>query len=141
MIAYFDASALVKRYVPETGSDRVEDWWMAPYLATSQWTQVEILSALSRRCREGLLSTQHRNAAAAALSEDLRAFVVVAVDSIAITEADGLLARHPLRAGDAIQLASALVLRQRTGEPVAFLAFDDRLNAAADREGLVLKPG
>lgn len=57
-----------------------------------------------------------------------------------VTQARSLLLRHPLRAGDAIQLASCLVLRDRAELPVAFLAFDRRLNEAAVREGLSLPP-
>ena len=48
--------------------------------------------------------------------------------------------RHPLRAGDAIQLASALLLRRELGEPVKFVAYDNRLKAAAKAEGLVVVP-
>jgi len=139
VIAYFDASALAKRYVDETGSDLVEGWLTGPVIATSRWTHVEILSAVSRRSREGLLTPQQRNQIAAALSEDLAGFVVVELTSELIAVADGLLARHVLRAGDSIQLASALVLRQRTGQPVTFYGFDSRLNAAAIQEGLVVE--
>jgi hypothetical protein len=46
-----------------------------------------------------------------------------------------LLARHPLRAGDAIQLASCLTLRARTDVDVSFVAFDGRLVEAARAEG------
>lgn len=139
MIAYFDASALAKRYVDETASDLVEGWLTRPVVATSRWTHVEILSALSRRCREGMLSPLQRNQTAAALAEDLAGFVVVELTSELIAGADGILARHALRAGDSIQLASALVLRQRTGHPVTFHGFDARLNAAAIQEGLVVE--
>jgi predicted nucleic acid-binding protein len=43
--------------------------------------------------------------------------------------------RHPLRAADALQLASALFLRESAGQPVLFLCFDERLVAAAKEEG------
>ena len=55
-------------------------------------------------------------------------------------EARALLARHPLRAGDAIQLASALLLRRELSEAVTFAAYDDRLKAAAKAEGLFVVP-
>jgi uncharacterized protein len=47
-----------------------------------------------------------------------------------------LLQRHPLRAGDAIQLASCLYLQEQLGEQMPIVAFDDRLVAAARLEGL-----
>jgi predicted nucleic acid-binding protein len=47
-----------------------------------------------------------------------------------------LLARHPLRAADAIQLASALMLSTRSGRAVDFVVYDHRLADAAAAEGL-----
>ena len=52
-----------------------------------------------------------------------------------------LLESHPLRAGDAVQLASALIVSDalqtvRLPQPI-FLAADDRLLAAARAEGMV----
>ena len=51
-------------------------------------------------------------------------------------EARALILRHPLRAGDAIQLASCLYLQRELREPVPFVAFDQRLLGAARAEGL-----
>ena len=42
--------------------------------------------------------------------------------------------------GDAIQLASALLLRRELAEPVTFAAYDDRLKSAARVEGLTVVP-
>jgi hypothetical protein len=50
----------------------------------------------------------------------------------------GLLIRHSLRSGDAVQLASCLYLQRETGEQMSFAAFDDRLATAARDEGLTL---
>ena len=47
-----------------------------------------------------------------------------------------LLVRHPLRAGDAIWLASALVLQRQLEEAVSFSASDERLVSSATWEGL-----
>lgn len=138
MIAYFDASALVKHYVQEVGSDLVQHWLLAPRPATSRWSQVEILSAISRRSREGHVTVAERNAMAANLSHDLGGFLVVELTDEVIAASDSLFTRHPLRAGDCVQLASALVLKQRTGQPIMFHGFDQRLNTAAVSEGLVI---
>jgi predicted nucleic acid-binding protein len=53
-------------------------------------------------------------------------------------QARALLARHPLRAGDAIQLASCLYLERELREAVPFVAFDQRLSDAARAEGLTV---
>jgi predicted nucleic acid-binding protein len=55
-------------------------------------------------------------------------------------EARSLLVRHALRAADAIQLASALLLKRELREPVTFAAYDHRLKAAARAEALTVVP-
>lgn len=47
-----------------------------------------------------------------------------------------LLARHALRTGDSVQLASCLYLRRETAEEVSLMAYDARLNEAARIEGV-----
>ena len=69
---------------------------------------------------------------------DFTALRVVELSTPVVLEARALLVRHPLRAGDAIQLASALLLRRELAEPVTFAVYDDRLKAAAKVEGLVV---
>jgi len=126
----------VKRYVREEGSDRVRDWLAAGTAATSRLTEVEVASALMRRWREGSFGAAQRDRALAALVTDLEALTVVEVAPPVAARARRLLEQHPLRAGDAVQLASCLLLRDATGGPVAFAAFDGRLNEAARAEGL-----
>ena len=73
-----------------------------------------------------------------ATGEELASVVVVELSQAVVGLARALLLRHPLRAGDAIQLGSCLELQDRVQQPVQFLAFDKRLNEAAGREGLKL---
>lgn len=133
---YFDASALVKRYVRERGSLKVRRLLSSDTAASSRISQVEIVSALVRRSREGALSEAQREAAVAALEADFSALLVVELSSEVIARAIALLRRHRIRAGDAIQLASALHLRDALHEGMVFVAFDERLMAAASAEGL-----
>ena len=88
----------------------------------------------------GCFPPAERDRALAALELDFAALRAVELSTPVVLEARALLVRHPLRAGDAIQLASALLLRRELGEPVAFAAYDDRLKAAAKAEGLVVVP-
>lgn len=136
MITYFDASALAKRYVEEEQSSEVVSWLEESTPAICRISEVEIASALARRCREGLISAVDRDRALAALDGDLEAVHVVELASEVLRAARAALLRHPLSAADAIQLAAALTLRDRLGSPIAFLTFDDRLAAASEREGL-----
>jgi hypothetical protein len=126
--------------VSEADSPRVRRWLAAGPAATARLSAVEIVSALARRCREGAFAPAERDRALAALEEDFSALRVVELSSPVVAEARALLVRHPLRAGDAIQLASALLLRRELGEPVAFAAYDDRLKVAAKAEGLDVVP-
>lgn len=133
---YFDASALAKRYVRERGSLKVQRLLAADGSATSRLTSVEVVSALRRRVREGWLSGEQGDRAQAALDSDLSAMLIVELTPAVVRQAHRLLQRHPLRAGDAIQLASSLHLREALEEDTGFVAFDDRLIAAARSEGL-----
>jgi hypothetical protein len=70
---YLDASALVKRYVDEVGSD----WLRAtiapaqpPLLFTSRMAIVEVISAFARRAREGSLSSEEFATARDAFQSD-----------------------------------------------------------------------
>jgi len=128
----------VKRYVREAGSDAVRRWLAAGTQATSRLSEVEIASALVRRSREGAFDTRARDLALAALERDFKALTIVEIGPLVTARARALLTRHTLRAGDAMQLASCLLLRDTAGSGVEFAAFDDRLNAAARAEGVAL---
>lgn len=135
---YFDASALAKRYVREKGSVKVRRLLSSDVPATSRSSVVEIASALARRTREGTLTEADRDRAFAALQEDMTAMLIVELTPEVITRAQALLRRYPLRAGDAVQLASCQHLREELEDEVVLVAFDERLAAAARKERVVL---
>jgi predicted nucleic acid-binding protein len=135
---YLDASALVKRYVEEPGSGTVRRLLGSAAVATSRLSEVEVASALVRRCREGTLARHARDRALAALRADIAAIWVIEFGPEVAQTSAALLARHPLRPGDGIQLASCLYLKRQVMEDVSFLAYDARLNEAARIEGLPL---
>ena len=70
MIRYFDASALVKRYVHEQGSASVKRWLKTGAPATCRLTEAEISAALARRVREGDLTIEQRMTALRLLHAD-----------------------------------------------------------------------
>jgi len=129
----------VKRYVREEGSAAVKHLLSRVTVATSRLSEVEVASALWRRSREGTLSERGRNRALAALVDDFAAIHVVELSPQVSELARELLEAHALRAGDAIQLASAATLTRELGVRVEFVAFDQRLNAAAAAKGLKLE--
>ena len=54
--------------------------------------------------------------------------------------AERLLAVHPLRAADALQLAAAMAWRGELTRAAGFVCFDERLRDAAAREGFDVLP-
>ena len=134
---FFDASALIKRYVREPHSAAVRRWLTSGPVVISRLSEVEVVSGLARLGREGAIAAPRRDRAIAAFTRDIGAWHVVELSGEVSALARALLLRHPLRSGDAIQLASALRLQQITHLPLtAFVAYDARLLAAAAAEGL-----
>ena len=132
MTAFAEAGALVERYV-EAGSPEVRRHGV---LLVSALSQVEVGPALARLERESLLTTQERRALVDRLARELagqEVLVTLSVDPV-LDLAGTLLDRHPLRAGDAVQLASALRAREAGLAVEGFLCFDTRLGEAAERE-------
>ncbi len=136
---YFDASALVKRYVRERGTAKVRRLLGSDVPVTSRLSAVEIAWARARRAREGAFSGASRDRALAAFDADLTGMLVVELTPGVVARAQTLLRRHALRAGDAIQLASCLYIREELGDDTSFVAFDDRLADAARAEGLAIE--
>ncbi len=141
---YADSSALVKRHIPEIGSAWIEkefDIASGNRVITSKFTIIEVLSAMNRRQREASISqTEYDQFSSDFLSfvqSDYRIFELT--DSVLI-ESQRLLENYPLRAGDAVQLASTLLansqLQTAKLPSIIFLASDIRLLSAAKDEGL-----
>ena len=109
-------------------------------LTTSRLSEVEVASALSRRRREGVCGTGEHDLALKELGSDLSGMSVLEIASGVAARAREIVSRHPLRAGDAIHLASCLLLQNTTGQTVDLVAFDRKLRAAAELEGLAVIP-
>ncbi len=113
---YLDASALVKRYVDETGSH----WLRAtlakaqsPLFLTSRLTIIEVISAFARRVRDGSLPFDEFATARDAFRGDcLNEYQIMPPTMAVIDLSCALLERHPLRAFDAAHLATALGAQQ-----------------------------
>jgi len=143
-IYFLDSSALVKRYVTEDGSDWIREL-SAPsahnpiIIARIAW--IEVLSALARRQREGNLAQEDCGKAIQAFRHDVHTqYQIAELDQMLAETAGQLVGRYPLRAYDAVQLASALHaqadLQSMQGPSLVFLTADVRLFAVAEAEGL-----
>lgn len=143
-VVYLDTSALIKRYVSELGSAWITSVaFDAPSttLITSRLTIAEVRSALARRRREMNIDAQtHVDAVAAFIEDCANRYGFVELDSPVLELAGELLDRHPLRANDAVQLASAMLIDRALQDagisPLTFLCVDERLISVAKVEGL-----
>ena len=144
---YLDTSALLKWYVDEEGSDWLRRALFASTRAivvvSTQLLVVEIISALNRRVREGTVTRHDCKRLSGRFRDDcLDSYHLIAPDDVIVDLACALLERHPLRAYDAVHLATALSVNRwlvGEGEPaLTFLSADDRLNDAAAAEGLAV---
>ena len=143
---YLDASALVKRYVNEEGGDWLRTTIIparSRLLFTSRMTIVEVISAFARRVRDGSLTLDEFASARDLFRGDcLHEYQIMPPSMAVIDTASVLLERHPLRAYDAIHLATALGAQQFLVEQhypaLTFLSADDRLNRVATAEGLAV---
>jgi predicted nucleic acid-binding protein len=104
-------------------------------VAVSRLAEVEIVSGLVRLTREDALTTTTRDAAITSFLQDLDGWDVVEITREVTARAREALLLHRLRASDAIQLASGLVLQSRIGQPLEmFVTLDTRLAGAAKAE-------
>lgn len=137
MRLYLDTSALLKLYVEEPGSLQVEQAAEgAQTMATSMITYVETKAALSRRRRDGSLTVTEHKKLVRDFESDWKKYFVIEASETLIRNAGKFAEVHALRGYDAIQLASAAYLQTTLGEVVTFASWDDRLEAAATRQGL-----
>ena len=143
---YLDTSALVKRYVAETGSafiTQITDSAIGNEIWISTITCVEIVAAFYRRVRIGSLTNAEAAAAEQNFRQDLHGVLRLwDVTPSILSQAMALAKLHSLRAYDSIQLATAtdLLTQLRHGNlpPVNFLSADQSLNQAALAEGLLV---
>jgi predicted nucleic acid-binding protein len=143
-IYYADSSTLVKRHANEIGSAWVKTIFARSAnntVITARISVVEVFSALNRRVRETTIQPPDY----ILIANDFTAicateYQFVELIILVIDRARQLLERHPLRAYDSIQLASALLtntaLLTNGLSPLTFLAADVNLRNAAQAEGL-----
>jgi uncharacterized protein len=138
---YCDTSALLKLYVPEPGSEEFNAVVEAREdMMVSDLTVTELVSALSRRVRQGTVTRVLAQRVHDALMDRLDAAGYQRLD---LTGAVHRRAEHllmtlvqvPLRAGDALHVALALSAGARS-----LASFDSRLTTAARAVGLTTYP-
>ncbi len=144
-IVYLDTSALLKHYVTESGSDWLNALLSPPHIPTvitSHLTVVEAVCAFARRLRDSTLSPPLHARVLLAFDYDVTyRYILVDVMPVTIDTACQLANKHPLRAYDAVHLATALLwnqeLQRAQKPPLTFISADEHLLAIAQAEGLL----
>ena len=136
---FWDTSALVALSSDEVHSpsargvllddDRMIVWWGTP---------VEFVGALARHQRVGNLTAKEFSEHYRYVDALSRVWIEIRPSPGLRRLAQRLIRTHPLRAADALQLAAALIASQGDPTTLDFVCFDNRLNEAAEREGLVV---
>jgi uncharacterized protein len=142
---YLDASAVVKRYSPETGTAWVKsltDPGAGHTIVLGEITLAEVAAAIAAKHRapDGITVEERNNAVALFLSHCMTDYELIAINRSIIDRAVNLTLNHKLRGYDAVQLATALVANEALTAadlaPLIFVAADADLVAAASAEGL-----
>ena len=145
-VYYFDTSALVKRYIAETGHAWIVgpcDPAVANELFIAQISEVEVVATFCRMVRERprRLTIRSRDRTIDDFRDDLKhQYTITPVTSTICARAANLCRSHPLRAYDAVQLACALAVRDAGVAAGAalppFVCADVTLAGVAAVEGL-----
>ena len=140
---YWDASALVKRYAPESGTPAVNrifsevppERMLALGLAVG-----EVVSIFVRKRNAGLIPEEAFSQALATFRAEVidSPFRLLSVEDRFLFDSLPLIVRHSLNATDALVLRSALEQRGQLaeGEDLVLVASDLRLLRAAQLEGV-----
>ena len=136
---YWDASALVTLILEQPRTARARELYLGDKELVVWWgSPIECASAIARLHRDGVLSTADESRARELLNALKDSWYEVQPGDAVREQALRLLRLHPLRAADALQLAAAI---EWAGSPpvAGFVSFDERLNAAAQREGFAIR--
>lgn len=132
MKVFLDTSALAKRYVRESGSDKVQALCeKADGLAVSVIYLPEILSTLTRLTREGKLTQGQYVQLKIDVVTDLGDVDICEITTEVMNLVIQLLEENPLRAMDAIHIACAMAYQSDV-----FVSADHRQLAAAKKARL-----
>jgi uncharacterized protein len=119
---YLDASAWVKRYYRESGTDSLQDLFATEQkLACASLGFIEVMATLARKRKNRDIGSAAFEQKSSELESDWERFIQIQLSAEAVEFAKVMARRMALRGADAIHLASALILQER------FVDEDDRL--------------
>jgi predicted nucleic acid-binding protein len=136
-----DTSAIVKKYVPEKGSDEViRVIAEAQAVGTARISKVEVAAAFGKAVRIGLLASDAAQNCLNAFRKDWPNYYVVDTSESVLHRAENYAWDHRLRGYDAVHLAAAATWQDDLNEPVTMATFDVQLWDAVASAGLAVYP-
>lgn len=138
---FWDTSALVPLFIRQPRTPLAEEAFAEDPETVLWWaTVVEYESALQRLLREAVIDAEDVAVARESFSLLRDGAVEVEPSEELRSRALRLLGEHPLRAADALQLASALTWAGDRASGFGFVSFDNRLREAAAGERFTVLP-
>ena len=137
---YLDASAWVKRYLEERGTQQVQQLFDTQPLASTGLGYIEVASTLVRQQTMRRLDADILRRLQQQLRTDWKQLIEVPITTELINQAVDLAERYKLRGADSIHLAAALNLQSvfaETNDPVTLVTSDIELLQAAQAAGLL----
>lgn len=133
---FWDSSALVPLVVEEPVTSAVVGLYRDDPLMLVWWgAETECVSALARLERQRAIAPDSLMQALERLRALKSTWQEIQPVELLKETAIRLLRMHNLRAGDALQLAAAIVASEHRPSSVGFVCLDERLTIAAQREG------
>jgi hypothetical protein len=141
-VKFWESSAVVPLLVPEVMSGSVQRLYEDdPVMAVWWATEIECTSAIARRQRLGQLPEDIAAQGFLRLNALRAGWHEVEPGEELRESAERFLRVHDLRTADALQLAAAVYVAEARPSTLEFVSLDDRLLAAARREGFpTMKP-
>ena len=145
---YFDASALVKRYTQEEGSDIIN--YLFGHVPLNRMTclilgVIELYWVCVRKKNDGRISSEDYIQSRINLNYEIvdsrSAFNTISVSDALVLSSMPLIESHSLNSTDALVLRSALDINielHNTDNRLVLIASDQRLLKAAQQEGLLV---
>lgn len=136
---FWDTSAIVPLIIPEEQSHYCQSLLKEDNLMVVwHYSPTEVLSAIHRKIRENALVETDLDLIRDDLEKLSESWVEVLPRVVVRDRAHRLLATHPLRAADSLQLAAAIIATNEKPKGSEFVTFDNNLASAARREGFII---
>ncbi len=130
MVVFIDTSSLLKHYVKEPGSERIDEYYISENtLIIAPITPIEVRAALKRKMDDKGISESTYQRALLLWEKDESLYTYVTFDNFLVAKSIGFISAYSLKTLDAIQSAAAVISK---AEVIA--TSDKRMFAVLNKE-------